>query len=318
MPSTGSSRRDRPAPGPASDRPPPRRTRPPAGPPPARRDRSPRSGGAGPDATGPAASARPPICRSTARAYWARSFVPMLANAATSKIWSASIAADGTSTITPAVPSPCAVASARNHSVSSTSATIGAITQTSALVSPGRDRDRRQLGTQNLRLPPQRAQTAYPRGGVDLRLLGQEPQRLVGTGIEHPHDHPAARKRGEHVAVGGDLTGLAREPWQRRETAARCGRGRRLRHPPRPPPARRRGRRRWREARSARRRRCGRDRSEPLALPRRARATRPRPDGRRPGTRPDRRARSCRRRGRSAPAQPTTAGIPRDRASTAV
>ena len=49
--------------------------------------------------------------------------------AACSSTWSASIAADGTSIITPAMRKPCSAQRSTNQAASSGSATIGAITQ---------------------------------------------------------------------------------------------------------------------------------------------------------------------------------------------
>ncbi len=73
--------------------------------------------------------------RSAAIVYCVRSFVPIETKSASASTWSASSAIEGISAITPAVLMPSSRASETKYSVSSTSATIGAMTQRSASVS---------------------------------------------------------------------------------------------------------------------------------------------------------------------------------------
>src|SRR5690606_5768981 len=77
-------------------------------------------------------SARADSVRSAAKAYWARSLVPMLAKSQRSSSWAARIAAAGTSTIAATVASPRERAWSANCSASAGVDTIGAITHTSA------------------------------------------------------------------------------------------------------------------------------------------------------------------------------------------
>lgn len=75
-----------------------------------------------------------PSMRSAAIVYCVRSFVPIDAKSACARIRSASRALDGISTMTPAVLRPYSRASAVKYSVSSTVATMGAMTHRSASV----------------------------------------------------------------------------------------------------------------------------------------------------------------------------------------
>ncbi len=73
-----------------------------------------------------------PSCRSAAKVYWARSFVPTETKSTASRTSCAVSAAEGTSIMTPARGMPAACARSVNHAASSAVATIGAITETSA------------------------------------------------------------------------------------------------------------------------------------------------------------------------------------------
>src|SRR5665647_1226981 len=74
-----------------------------------------------------------PIVRSAASVYCVRSLVPMEANAARARMGPALRAAEGTSTMTPAVGRPASRARPTNSSASATVETMGAITHTSAV-----------------------------------------------------------------------------------------------------------------------------------------------------------------------------------------
>ena len=130
---------------------------------------------------GSLSAASGPAIRSAARVYWARSFVPMLANSVTPRICSAFSAAAGTSTITPGVLRPCSRTLPENHSASLASAIIGAITHTSDEL---RSAARAMACSWRSRIPESSNATRTPR--TPSAGLGSSPWSRKASGLSAP------------------------------------------------------------------------------------------------------------------------------------
>ena len=172
--------------------------------------------------------------RSIASVYWVRSFVPIEKKSTSVANWSASSAADGTSTMMPAsmrgASSRCRSSSrmARAARHSSSVAIIGNMTAT--LPSPAAREDRPQLRAQQLGTVQQHADAALAEKRIVLARQRQVRQRLVAADVERPDDQPPpAPERARHVAVDGQLLLLGRRGRPLQEQKLRSQQADRLR-----------------------------------------------------------------------------------------